>query len=120
MFEKACFRIIGAFAILVLGVDAVFAARTKALKESHDAQIKAWQQRATNAESALAPLSQRCMDFQAKLIQAESLGPMKSSSSFDQQTIDQLIRLCHPDRHQGKNAEAAHEITKKLLSMRMK
>jgi len=38
------------------------------------------------------------------------------SSQFTRDDVDKLVRLCHPDRHGGK--ESAIEMTQKLLSMR--
>lgn len=38
------------------------------------------------------------------------------AAQFSQEEIKRLIRLCHPDKHNG--SEAAHSITQKLLEMR--
>lgn len=37
-------------------------------------------------------------------------------AQFNKEEIDTLIRLCHPDKHNGK--DSAKEITQKLLAMR--
>ena len=42
----------------------------------------------------------------------------QSESAFSEEEIKVLIRLCHPDRHQGK--QSAVSITQKLLGMRGK
>lgn len=39
-----------------------------------------------------------------------------SSAAFSQKEINQLIKLCHPDKH--ANNELSNNITKKLLRMR--
>lgn len=39
-----------------------------------------------------------------------------STETFSKQEIDVLIRLCHPDKHGGK--QSAVEMTQKLLSLR--
>ena len=38
------------------------------------------------------------------------------SKQFDEDEINTLIRLCHPDKH--RSSESATEITQKLISMR--
>jgi hypothetical protein len=48
---------------------------------------------------------------------ASWFAPGGREASFDRETVDALIKLCHPDRH-PKNAEIANEMTKKLLEMR--
>ncbi len=42
----------------------------------------------------------------------------QSESAFSEEEIKALIRLCHPDKHQGK--QSAVSITQKLLGMRGK
>ena len=42
----------------------------------------------------------------------------QSESAFSEEEIKVLIRLCHPDKHQGK--QSAVSITQKLLGMRGK
>lgn len=41
---------------------------------------------------------------------------LNAPSQFSQSEINQLIRLCHPDKHD--NSVIATEMTKKLLAMR--
>lgn len=44
--------------------------------------------------------------------------PSEVPSPFDQTTINKLIRLCHPDKH--NNSPVSTEMTQLLLSMRDK
>ncbi|TKW65207.1 MAG: J domain-containing protein [Paracoccus denitrificans] len=48
--------------------------------------------------------------------EAEWLHAYKGASQFTQDEIKALIRLCHPDKHNG--SEAATRLTGKLLEMR--
>ncbi len=48
--------------------------------------------------------------------EAEWLHAYKGGSQFSQEDIKALIRLCHPDKHNG--SEAATRLTGKLLEMR--
>ena len=49
------------------------------------------------------------------IIRAQANGKVKSAQ-FTTDEINQLIRLCHPDKHHG--SATANRITKKLLTMR--
>lgn len=42
--------------------------------------------------------------------------PTEKSSEFTQEELAKLIRLCHPDKHNGSSA--ANEMTLKLLKLR--
>jgi len=80
-------------------------------------------------DKALLQLQERYRAQQAEMIElterytrvrskAKSAMKALAGSTLSPDRIEQLIRLCHPDRHQ--NSRAATEITQWLLSLRRK
>lgn len=45
-------------------------------------------------------------------------GVLNPVNQFTKEEIDRLIRLCHPDRHEGVRQQSATEMTQKLLQIK--
>ena len=61
----------------------------------------------------------QCAASENYRISADMLMSAVGGGVLDKKEIDEMLKLCHPDRH-PKNAEAANKVTKKLLELRKK
>lgn len=60
----------------------------------------------------------KLVDEYNKLLESKSGHTVVTSNDFSKKDIDTLLRLCHPDKHDGK--ESATRMTQMLLEMRNK
>lgn len=69
----------------------------------------------TRADESLREL-QECYTGAVAMLDVARKRPLPNRPPLDASRIEQLIRLCHPDRHGGR--EMANEVTAWLLSLR--